>query len=559
MKLSFPESYGNTLTEAFTKAMQRGILPTWMGTAELDELELAIKERAVFSARTTNAVYLESLHEKIGRLIADGYDGDQAKLRLELKQLLAELAYNPETGFPGDAALGIPAARAGSLQDLSSDKRINLILDTQLELMAGKGQEQRGLSKEALDLFPAWELVRIKAARVPRDWFTRFKQAGGRVLEDADGRKRLVAHKLDEVWSVLGDRALFKDALDVSHPPFAFGSGMAWQAIEQDEWEALVGTKNEAPSTKNLPANVIKFPAATVGTSGLSRDTLLALKKTMDNAEAKDGRLTLKSIFAEAPPPPPPSRLRRLNALCDELLCVAMVAEINGKARKARRAGQRAKLPGQKCGNTWIPAWKECHQGKPVDISRDKAVKLLSSQEEMTAEQMASAMKAAPDHHQSQRLASWFGAGYRNITANPGSKDGVEMVKLLSRVKPEKRTDPLYRGEGFNSTKEREVWFNSAMKSGGISLSQPVTATSNKQPVAVAFARGRKAPVYWTVENPVSARNLHPAALALGSVKEHQEERVFLPGTRLKLKSASERELDGKSWLMVVFVEDQPT
>lgn len=321
MKLLF-----NTLTDAFRSAMDRGILPTWMGTAELDELEQAIKERAVFSARTTNAVYLESLKERIGRLLAEGYEGDRAQLRLELKQILAALGYDPEKGFPGDEKLDIPPALAGSLQDLSSDKRINLILDTQLELMAGKGQEQRGSSKESLDLFPAWELVRVKDARVPRDWFTRFKQAGGRLLEDADGRKRLVAHKLDEVWSVLGDRAIFKDALGVSHPPFAFGSGMAWEAIEADEWQALAGTENREPSTEKLPANVILFPSAQISTDGLSAETLKRLGEKLKNVEQKDGKLTLKSIITEPPAPPPPARLRRLNAMLDSIECIALIS-----------------------------------------------------------------------------------------------------------------------------------------------------------------------------------------------------------------------------------------
>lgn len=318
----------NSLSDAFRAATQRGLLPTGMSTAELDEIEAALKERAVFSARTTNAVYLEGLRERIGRLLAEDYEGDAPQLRLELKQLLALLGYDPETGFPGDAALGVPAARAGSLQDLSSDKRINLILDTQLELMAGKGQEQRGLSQAALDLFPAWELVRVKPARVPRDWFARFKQAGGRVLEDADGRKRLIAHKLDEVWSVLGDRAVFRDALGVTHPPFAFGSGMAWEAVDAAEWEALVGRLGDSETrrlgdSERLPANVIRFPDAVMSTDGLSGESLKRLLSTMNNVEAKEGRLTLKSIIGKAPQPPPSAR-RRLNA--EELLCVAMLA-----------------------------------------------------------------------------------------------------------------------------------------------------------------------------------------------------------------------------------------
>jgi hypothetical protein len=316
----------NSLSDAFRAAMARGILPTGLGTAEMDDIEAALKERAVFSARTTNAVYLEGLRERIGRLLEEGYQGDAPQLRLELKQLLAELGYDPETGFPGDEALDIPPARAGSLQDLSSDRRINLILDTQLELMAGKGQEQRGLTEAARELFPAWELVRVKAARVPRDWFARFKQAGGRVLEDADGRKRLVAHKLDEVWSVLGDRAIFRDALGVTHPPFAFGSGMAWEAIDAAEWEELRTVnkvKGQEGQGRVLPPNVIRFPDAVMSTDGLSAESVKRLLGTMNNVEAKEGRLTLKSIIGEAPPPP--SARRRLNA--EALLAVAMMAQ----------------------------------------------------------------------------------------------------------------------------------------------------------------------------------------------------------------------------------------
>ena len=328
MKLLLTAPYGSTLTAAFKFAADRGILPTWMGTAELADLEASIKDRAVFSARTTHAVYLQSLSDRIKRYIENGYNGDQAKLRLELKQIIAELGYDPEKGFPGDEQLGIPPARAGSLQDLSSDRRINLILDTQLALMAGKGQEQRGLSPEALDLFPAWELVRIKSVSVPRDWFARWKQAGGRLLEDADGRKRLVAHKLDEVWSVLGDSALFKDAIGVSHPPFAFSSGMGWQAVSADEWDTLLATNNLSPvKTQALPANVIKLPPAQISADGLSKATIERLKAKLDNIEATGGKLSLKSIIGTPPPPPPSAPRRRINAAADELLCVALLSE----------------------------------------------------------------------------------------------------------------------------------------------------------------------------------------------------------------------------------------
>lgn len=290
-----------------------------MGTAELSELEARILERAVFSARTTNAVYLQELRDRIQRLIADGYEGDQAQLRLELKQILAELGYDPVNGFPGDAKLGIPAARPGSLQDLSSDRRINLILDTQIELMGGKGQQQRGLEAAALDLFPAWELVRVRTVETPRDWHTRWGIAGGRKIKDAEGRVRLVAHKLDEIWSVLGDRSLFKDALGVAHPPFAFSSGMAWQAVDADEWADLMklnGIKPSKAEAGTLPANVLQMPPATISTDGLSKSSVERMMAKLKNVEQRDGKLTLKSIVGSP---------ARVNAWLDQVEIIAQL------------------------------------------------------------------------------------------------------------------------------------------------------------------------------------------------------------------------------------------
>lgn len=331
--IQLPGFYGNTATEAIRTAAARRILPTWLGSADLAEVAQHILDRAYFSARTTNAIYLEALRERISRLLSDGYEGDQAQLRLELQQILAELGYDPEFGFPGDEELGIPPARPGSLQDLSSDARINLILETQLELMAGKGQEQRGLQPEALDLFPAWELVRLRPVRMPRDWPKRWEKAGGRALIDADGRLRLAAGKLDEIWSVLGDKAVFRDALGVSHPPFCFRSGMGWAPIEADDWDALLklnGRRAEA-TAQEPPASAKELPPAVVSTDGLSDETLAKLKQKLEGVEAKGGKLTLGGIITTPPPPPPPSRLRRLNALRDAVLCTAMVAEVTQK------------------------------------------------------------------------------------------------------------------------------------------------------------------------------------------------------------------------------------
>ena len=219
------------------RAADRDLLPT---PASGRDTVAAIKEevirRSVWSARTTNATYLQGLRERINKLLSGGLRTDFALMRLELKRLLAELGYDPETGFPGDDKLGVPPAEPGSLLDLSSDRRLNLILRTQVELMRGAEQKRRGLSRA--HLFPAWELVRISPRRVPRDWDRRWIVAGGPVVKDASGRIRLGALKTHDVWNRIGSRELFDDALDTDHSPFAFNSGRGLVEVDFDEWQS---------------------------------------------------------------------------------------------------------------------------------------------------------------------------------------------------------------------------------------------------------------------------------------------------------------------------------
>lgn len=381
MNLLIPDPYGSTASAAYKLARKRGIYPTWMGTAEIRELEKDVKERSVFSARTTNAIYLDALKERIERYLANGYDGDQGKLRLELKAILTWLQHDPVTGFPGDEELGIPPARAGSLQDLGSDRRINLILHTQLQLMAGKGQEQQGLSAAALDLFPAYELVRLESRRVPREWLKDWETAAGNVewegvSKTAYSQARMVALKTSPIWAAIGSSALFDDALDVSHPPFRFNSGMGWQ-VKDRETATKWGLDIKKATPAAVPAEVKKLPPATVSTNGLSQSTLDRLKKVMKGAEERDGKLTLQSSVESSVARALAARKqRRMNAdsLCAGLDCLAEVmdADVRLNARKKIKGGKYMTTPPKRCGNGWIAGWKVCHLGLPAQGEKGK-------------------------------------------------------------------------------------------------------------------------------------------------------------------------------------------
>lgn len=294
------------VSQALLRAEARGLLPTAWSTAEIREvLARDIVRNAVFSARTTNAHYVQVLKAAVERLLQGGRGNDWAQIRLELRTLLQRLGYTPERGFPGDAARGVPPAEPGSLRDLSSDLRLNLILKTQEDLMRNAALKARGMQGSRVKQFPAWELVRLIPRRIPRGstdsrskgWPERFVEAGG-VIRQA----RLVALKTDPVWGALGDSSIFSDALDVEHPPFAFNSGMGWREIHWRDWNALVAGE-EKPASKPAATARPEPPTAVVPASRFSVAKLdpsirAQLAEALRQSEARYGVITTESILA---------------------------------------------------------------------------------------------------------------------------------------------------------------------------------------------------------------------------------------------------------------------
>jgi hypothetical protein len=260
--------------------MIRDLLPTSMGTAEIREkLAEQLLARSVFSARVASADFLTILKDVI-TLLAEG-NINEADARLVLVETLRALGYTPEGGFPDAPAGSVPPAVRGTLQDLSSFRRIKLIVETQRGLMVGAGQQRRGADPDRLQLFPAWELVRQIPVAVPRDWQARWTIAGGVLTGN-----RMIALKGAPIWGDLGSHGNFEDALGVDHPPFAYNSGMGWMEISAREVRELGirGPGGETPaewlaSQPRTLAGKQSLPAAVLSTRGMDpalRDKLQA-------------------------------------------------------------------------------------------------------------------------------------------------------------------------------------------------------------------------------------------------------------------------------------------
>jgi hypothetical protein len=282
------------LPAAAQVAMIRDLLPTTLGSREVREAIAAdIRARSVFSARVGNADVLSEIKRQVDALAAG--ETNLASARLALRDVLKAVGYTPEGGFPEDMG-DVPPAKEGGLQDISSTRRLEFILNTQTALVRGRGQQMRGMQPARLRQFPAWELDRYFEKAEPRWWGgkhlgtapvkekrvdprPRWIIAGGQPTEDG----RLIALKGDPIWGELGSSGNFDDALDVDFPPFAFNSGMRWIEVSRgeclalgikgpdgesiDEWQArdhplLVDTQSGIPapqaSVKNLDPEIRK-------------------------------------------------------------------------------------------------------------------------------------------------------------------------------------------------------------------------------------------------------------------------------------------------------------
>jgi hypothetical protein len=294
------------INEAIKIASNRKLLPSALSSAEMREaVRKDVLRRAVFSARTTSAEYLG----KMRGIVTDYVSGktDMAKARLRLKLELARLGYSPTTGFPGGAP--VPPALAGTLRDLSSDKRLNLILETQWGIAYGTARAQRETTPERFVIFPAWELRRKEFRKVPRglsedakgnispvpgdSWEERWQLAGGELVGG-----RMVAWKWSPIWKRLGDSKLFDDGLDTYFTPYWFNSGAGIFEISRPVAERLLGP---LPVLKGGPADnaMPPIPSPAITIDSLPANIQEELKQAVD-AYPENGKLTFESATATA-------------------------------------------------------------------------------------------------------------------------------------------------------------------------------------------------------------------------------------------------------------------
>lgn len=258
--------------EALAARRVKKLMPTSASSAQLAAMEPQILRRSMFMARVNHTGMVGEVHKQIGAAMGDGVAAiNPATARANLKLHLQSIGYDPE-----DPPEGFEPAKPGSLKDLSSDRRLDLVIDTNLKMIHGAGQFAKANDPDIIDAFPCWELYRLESRKEERGWRERWVAAGGKLYGPS---ARMIARKDDSIWSNLGP---FKNP----YPPFDYNSGMWTEDVDRAEAESLGVIK---PSTVVAPQELDLNAGVSAAVPSNLPATLLDAVSTVLNI--KDGRL----------------------------------------------------------------------------------------------------------------------------------------------------------------------------------------------------------------------------------------------------------------------------
>ena len=212
-----------------------------------------IKDEAIFSARTTLKSYVDMIRKRLVDVATRAVIPDEAERML--RRTLEEVGYSPQTGFPDNRGR-VPPATPGSITDLSSSRRIQLILDTNVKQARSLGQIASSENPVFLMTNPAWKLTRTGARKKPRgDWKRRWAEAGAACGWKGAVRTQMVALKTSPIWEQLGQGAGGdRDCIGTAYPPFAFGSGLAWVNVGRREWKRMCAAEGIPDGLEDINA-----------------------------------------------------------------------------------------------------------------------------------------------------------------------------------------------------------------------------------------------------------------------------------------------------------------
>lgn len=195
-------------------------------SAQWLKMPLALRERAQFSAGVINARVMAGVQSRLLQIVREERENlaNGKTAVLDRRNFVSQIR---DIGLQEGLTPADPLLRGG-LRDITSIPRLAMIYDIQTQQAEGYARWKADQDPDALDEFPAQELVRIEDRMVPRDWAARWQDAGGQFFDGG----RMIALKSDAIWETIS-------AFGTPYPPFDFNSGMGLVDVDRTEAESL--------------------------------------------------------------------------------------------------------------------------------------------------------------------------------------------------------------------------------------------------------------------------------------------------------------------------------
>lgn len=191
-------------------------IPSDFTSRDWARVQAEVRARAFFMSTVEEAVILD-VFQRGSEQLAAGREGP-ARLREIMREELKALGYRPKPGTEG------------SIKDLTSAKRMDVVMKTNTSMVHGSLAYDRQLKGEAL--YPAKRMIRVAPRKMPRNWPERWRKSAEVVPEEGINAGDMSAHVRHPIWRML-------NVFGHAHPPYDWGSGMGDEMIRKDHAKEL--------------------------------------------------------------------------------------------------------------------------------------------------------------------------------------------------------------------------------------------------------------------------------------------------------------------------------
>jgi hypothetical protein len=221
---------------------RRAPTPSPRRTADWAKVMPDVRAKAFFVASVNDARFLDRAHGLIGDHLAGGDTTDRGTFVRRMREFMVEEGMVDPSDF-GDER---------DITNIASERRLQLIFDTQTRQAHGYAYRSQGLDPVLLDAWPAARFVRTPGATDPRP-----RHVAG------EGDVRL---KLDTAYWADFQNAPEIGGFGVPWAPYGFNSYMSQEDVRREEAEAL-GLL--APSRPAAPPETLRRERETPVTRGV--------------------------------------------------------------------------------------------------------------------------------------------------------------------------------------------------------------------------------------------------------------------------------------------------